>query len=358
MVGTDKPDYYDVLGVKSNASPDEIKKAYRRLARQYHPDVNKEDDASEKFKQVNEAYEVLSDEQKRAMYDRFGHNMPSGGGFGPFDGFGGNSPFSSIFETFFGGGFGGKEHYGPQYGEDLRYHLRLSFEEAINGCEKSIEYTRLETCSTCKGNGAEPGTSPTTCPRCQGTGEVRQRSPMFNMITVTTCDQCRGTGQKIEKPCQTCSGTGQTRQKRTITAKIPPGVDASAQLRMNSEGNAGPLGGPYGNLYITFDIQPHPYFVREGNDILLELKINVAQATLGDTITIPTMKGSEELTIPPGTQTGAIFRLQNQGAPDLRQRGRGDQIIIARVVIPETINDEQRELFAQLAEKLPKEEIG
>jgi molecular chaperone DnaJ len=350
-----KRDYYEVLGVQRGASQEEIKKAFRRLARQYHPDVNREPGAAEVFKEINEAYEVLSDPDKRAMYDRFGHNGPtSGPGFDPF---GGADPFGSIFEAFFGGTVQRPSQRGPQRGADLRYTLTISFEEAIFGTEKEIEFRRLETCPVCRGSGAEPGTDPIRCPKCGGLGEIRQRAPIFNMVTVTTCDQCRGEGRVIAIPCRECRGEGRVRQLRRLTIKIPPGVDSASQIRVTGEGDAGPRGGPHGNLYVALDIQPHPYFVREGNDILLELPLNVAQAALGAEIEIPTVDGPERLRIPPGTQTGATFRLRGKGVPFLRGNGRGDQIVVTRVVVPTRLTDQQRRLFQELEKLLEPEQI-
>lgn len=353
-----KRDYYEVLGVAPTATPDEIKKAFRRLARQYHPDINKEDAAEAKFKEINEAYEVLSDEQKRAMYDRFGHNAPGMGG-GSYDPFGSADPFSSIFDAFFGGQAGSaRTQRGPQRGADLRYNLRLSFEEAIFGTEQEIEFRRLETCPSCKGNGAEPGTEPTRCPKCQGSGELRQRAPLFNMVTVVACDNCGGAGYVIPIPCRECRGDGRVRQARKLTVKVPAGVDSNQQIRISGEGEAGPRGGPYGNLYVTLDVQPHPLFLREGNDVIFELKLNVAQATLGEELEVPTIDGQEKLRVPAGTQTGQTFRLRGKGVPFLRQQGRGDQIVITRVVVPNKLNDQQRKLFQELARTFDPEDQG
>ncbi len=361
MAAGQKRDYYEVLGVQRSAAPDEIKKAFRQLARKYHPDVSKEPDAEAKFKEINEAYEVLSDSQKRTMYDRFGHNVPGAGGGAGYDPFGGD-PFSTIFDVFFGqggmggvggaGGMGGRTQRGPQRGADLRYNLRISFEEAVFGAEKEIEFRRLETCQACNGNGAEPGTDPVRCPRCGGTGELRQRAPFFNMVTVTTCDQCGGTGYVVPIPCRACGGEGRVRQIRTITVKIPPGVDSNSQIRISGEGEAGPRGGPAGNLYVALEVEQHPYFVRDGNDVILEMRLNVAQAALGDEVVVPTVDGEERLKIPPGTQTGQVFRLRGKGVPYLRQNGRGDQVVVARVVVPARLNDQQRKLFQELAQTL------
>ena len=350
-----KRDYYEVLGVSRGAGQDEIKKAFRRLARQYHPDVNKEPDAEAKIKEINEAYEVLSDDQKRAVYDRFGHNGPGMGG-GAYDPFDGADPFATIFDAFFGGQAGGpRGQRGPQRGADLRYTLRLKFEEAVFGVEKEIEYRRLEGCPSCKGSGAEPGTDPVRCPKCQGSGEVRQRAPLFNMVTVTTCDQCGGAGYVIPIPCRECRGDGRVRQTRKLTVKVPAGVDGSQQIRISGEGEAGPRGGPHGNLYVTLDVQPHEYFVRDGNNVLLELRLNVAQAALGTELEVPTVDGSTTLKVPPGTQTGATFTIRNKGVPYLRQNGRGDQVVVARVVVPERLSDHQRRLFQELGQSFDGE---
>ncbi len=353
MTVATKRDYYEVLGVRRDASPEEIKKAFKRLARQYHPDVNKDPDADTKFKEINEAHAVLSDSQKRAMYDRFGHNMPGSSGGVGVDPFGGGDPFSTIFDAFFGGVAGSRgQRGGPQRGADLRFDLELSFEDAIFGCEKEIEYRRLDICSACGGNGAEPGTEPTRCPKCNGTGELRQRLSPFNMVTVTPCDMCRGTGVVIPIPCRRCNGEGRTREIRRMKVKVPAGVDGNSQIRISNEGDAGPRGGSYGNLYVNLNVQKHPYFVREGNDIILELPINVAQAALGDEVDVPTVDGVEKLKIPPATQTGHNFRLRGKGVPYLREAGRGDQIVFARVVVPTRLSDEQRRLFQELGKTL------
>jgi molecular chaperone DnaJ len=352
-----KRDYYEVLGVQRGASQDEIKKAFRSLARKLHPDVNREPGAEDQIKEINEAYEVLSDPEKRTLYDRFGHSGL--GGAAGFDPFAGSDPLGSIFEAFFGGAATGRgTQRGPQRGADLRYTLQLSFEEAIFGTEKEITYRRLETCTACRGSGAEPGTDPVRCPKCNGQGEIRTRSPFLNMVTVTTCDQCRGEGVVVAIPCRECKGEGRVRKERSLTVKIPAGVDGSSQIRISSEGEAGPRGGPQGNLYVALDVQPHKLFVREGNDILLELPLNIAQATLGAEINVPTVDGTEELRIPPGTQNGAMFKLRGKGVPYLRGNGRGDQVVVTRVVIPTRLTDHQRRLFQQLEEALEPEDIS
>jgi molecular chaperone DnaJ len=346
-----KRDYYEVLGVQRGASQDEIKKAFRAKARQLHPDVNREPGAEAQFKEVGEAYEVLSDPEKRSIYDRFGHSGL--GGAGGFDPFAGADPFGSIFEAFFGGAATGRgTQRGPQRGADLRYTLQLSFEEAIFGTEQEIEFRRLETCTACRGSGAEPGTDPVRCPKCNGQGEIRTRSPFLNMVTVTTCDQCRGEGVVVAIPCRECKGEGRIRQERKLTVKIPPGVDAASQIRITGEGEAGPRGGQYGNLYVALDIQPHKLFVREGTEILLELQLNIAQAALGAEVEVPTVDGKEMLKVPAGTQSGASFRLRGKGVPYLRGNGRGDQIVVARVVVPTKLNDQQRRLFQELEKAL------
>lgn len=346
---TNKRDYYEVLGVSRDASPDEIRKAYRALARKYHPDVNKESDAETKFKEINEANSVLSDPEKRAIYDRFGHSGPSmgGGGYSGGDPFGGDDPFSSIFETFFGGAAAGARR-GPQRGSDLKYTLRLTFEEAVFGAAKEIEYRRLEGCGSCQGSGAQAGTEPVRCTKCGGTGEVRQRA-IFNMVTVTTCDACRGEGTVIAIPYRDCRGEGRVRQNHKLTINVPAGIDSQAQLRMTGEGEAGPRGGPNGNLYVVFDIQAHEFFRRQDNDIVLELPINVAQAALGAEIQVPTLEGVDTVRINAGIQNGTTFRLRNKGVPYLRGNGRGDQVVVTRVVIPDALSEEQRLLFEALA---------
>ncbi|MFQ6057927.1 MAG: molecular chaperone DnaJ [Anaerolineae bacterium] len=353
-----KRDYYDVLGVGRNASRDEIKKAYRRLARQYHPDVNKSPDAEAKFKEINEAYEVLSDQEKRAMYDRFGHAGAPGLGF---EGFGFRDPFE-IFEEVFGFGFGPRARAarrGPQRGTDLRYDLTISFEEAAFGCEKELEIPRWETCPTCRGSGAEPGTSPIRCPQCNGTGQVRrvQQSFFGSFVQVATCNRCDGRGEVVTTPCHECRGRKRVQRIKTIAVDIPPGVDDGTRIRLSGEGEAGLYGGPPGNLYVVLSVKPHKYFKRQGNDILLELGINVAQAALGDKVQVPTLDGKETLIIPAGTQTGETFRLRGKGVPYLRRNGRGDQLVTVYVVTPTNLTEEQKELFQKLAKTLGKEVI-
>jgi molecular chaperone DnaJ len=363
MVAASKRDYYEVLGVARDASSEQIKKAYRTLARQYHPDLNKASDAEAKFKEISEAYEVLSDTDKRAMYDRFGHAGLGGaaGGFDPFAGGGfGGDIFSTIFDAFVGQGArgGAASQRAGIRGSDLRYHLSLEFEEAIFGTEKEIHFDRLEECTTCGGSGAEPGTDPIRCPKCNGQGEIRTRAPIFNMLTVMTCDECGGTGKKIAVPCRECRGSGRRRASRTLTVKIPAGVDEGAQIRLRGEGEGGARGGPAGDLFVTLNIKPHKLFQRNGNDIVLEMPLNIAQAALGAELRIPTIDGETELDIPPGTQGGEVFRIRGKGVPYLRGNGRGDQLVVTKVVVPTKLTEKQRELLRQLSVELGGEDDG
>lgn len=362
----DKRDYYDVLGVGRTANKDELKKAYRRLARQYHPDVNKDDDAGERFKEINEAYEVLSDDEKRSMYDRFGHAGVQNGGSG-FSGFeGGFGSVADIFEEFFGGGGGGRRRRrGPRRGADLRYDLKISFEEAVFGIEKDVEVTRPEICSECMGSGAEVGTSPTRCPTCSGSGEIRrvQQSILGSFVNVATCPNCQGVGEVINSPCKACSGRKQVQKTRSLKVKIPAGVDNDTQIRLTNEGAPGENGGPPGNLYVVIHVRRHEFFQRRGDDIFLDLQINIAQAALGDEVQVPTIDGDEKLTIPPGTQSGTVFQLRGRGVPRLDRSGRGvasgrgDEHVIIQVAIPKSLSDEQKKLFQQLSRTLGKEVV-
>jgi molecular chaperone DnaJ len=361
----DKRDYYEVLGVQRNATKEELKKAYRRLARKYHPDVNNNSDADERFKEINEAYEVLSNDKTRAAYDRFGHAGVSNGGATGFGGFEGFGSVADIFEEFFGGGFGRRRRRGPRRGADLRYDLAISFEEAVFGVEKEIELQRPEICPSCNGSGAEPGTQPIACTSCNGSGEVRrvQQSILGSFVNVTTCPTCQGSGELIPEPCQTCNGRKQVQQTRTIKVKIPAGVDNETQIRLTGEGAPGADGGPPGNLYVVIHVQKHKYFQRRGNDVWLDLQINVAQAALGDEVSVPTIDGEEPLVIPPGTESGEVFRLRGRGVPRLDRSGRGthagrgDQHILVHVAIPQNLTEKQRALFQDLADTLGKEVI-
>jgi molecular chaperone DnaJ len=359
-----KRDYYEVLGIAKSAPKDEIKKAYRRLARQYHPDVSKEPEAENKFKEVNEAYEILSDDQKRSVYDRLGHaglGTAAAGGFGGFDFGGGRDPFE-IFEEVFGGfGFssGRTQRRGPRRGADLRYDLTLDFEEAIFGAEQEIEVPRQETCGNCRGSGSEPGTSPVRCPECNGTGEVRRQTGFF--INIGTCPRCQGRGEIITSPCHECQGKGRTVKTRRLNVKVPGGVDNGTQIRLSGEGESGMQGGPPGNLYVVIRVKNHPYFRRADETIHLELAINITQAALGDEVEVPTLDGKEMMKIPAGTQTGDAIRLRNKGVPKLRRDGsnstRGDQIITIQVMTPTNLTSGQRDLLLELGKTLDREVV-
>jgi len=350
----EKRDYYEVLGVPKGASNDEIKAAFRKLARQYHPDVNKDESAEEKFKEINEAYGVLSDADKRARYDRFGHaGLGDMGGMPDFA----TMDFGDIFEEILGGfGFstGRRSRNAPRRGRDLQMAVTLKFEEAVFGVEKEVEFQRDETCSTCGGSGAEPGTSPTRCNTCNGQGEVRQVRQTFlgQMVQTATCPTCNGRGETISSPCKTCRGNGLERKTVKKKVQIPAGVDKGTQIRLAGEGQPGTNGGPHGSLYLVLDVKPHKFFQRRENDIFLNLDINVAQATLGAEIEVPTLEEDEKLKIPAGTQPGKVFTLKHKGVPYLRRSGRGDQKVIVNIAIPEKLTKEQRELFEQLAESL------
>jgi molecular chaperone DnaJ len=350
-----KRDYYEVLGLNRGASADEIRAAYRRLAKEYHPDINKSEGAEERFKEINEAYAILSDDEKRASYDRFGHSGVNG--IPPdfnFD-FGG---FGDIFEQFFGATMGGRRRqHAPRRGTDLRYDMQLEFEEAVFGVEREIEFNRLELCSTCQGSGAEPGTSPVRCSNCDGSGEVRQVRQTFlgSMVNVTTCPNCRGRGETIKSPCRTCAGRGLERKTVRKVIEIPAGVDEGTQIRLSGEGEPGVNGGPKGHLYVIVHVKPHRYFRRRDSDVIVDLEINVAQAALGAKVNVPTVDGDALLTIPAGTQTGKVIRMRGKGIPHLRRNGRGDQKVIITVAIPRSLKPDQRELFEQLAETLGTE---
>jgi molecular chaperone DnaJ len=349
-----KRDYYEVLGVSKSATEVEIKRAFRARARQYHPDVNKDDGAEMRFKEINEAYEVLSDQSKRSTYDQFGHAGVNGAGYQNYAGFDG---FADIFEQFFGAG-GRRTQRGPQRGSDLRYDLRVSFEEAVFGSEKVLEVPTWRACSRCSGSGAEPDSGQTVCPTCHGSGEIRrvQQSVFGQFVNVVMCDRCHGEGRIAGETCHKCSGQGRERTTRHVTVKIPPGVDNGQQIRLTGEGEAGPRGGPTGDLYVVLDVADHPLFERDGFDIHYELPITVAQAALGDEVNVPTLDGSEELKIPAGTQGGHSIRLRGRGIPFLRGSGRGDMYVVTRVMIPTRLNHEQKDLFRALAESLSSEQ--
>lgn len=363
-------DYYDVLGVSRNASKDDIKRAFRQLARQYHPDVSDAPDAEDRFKEINEAYRILSDEQQRAAYDRYGHAGVSGMPGGGFSGFGGAGfpGIDEIFEEFFGGAFGGgfssrRRRQGPTRGRDLRYDLTIDFEQAVFGAEVDIEVTRQEACDTCKGSGAAPGTSTHTCTECKGTGQVSrmQQTLFINVMNTVTCPRCNGRGETVDTPCSTCHGAGYGEKTRRLTVSIPPGVDDGTQIRLSNEGEPGRRNGPPGDLYVVLTVKPHEFFKRRNSDIILEVSINVAQAALGDAIRIPTVDGEEEVQVPAGTQSGKIVRMRGKGVPKLRRdgttSGRGDQLLVLTVDIPTKLNKEQRALFEELGRTLGSEVI-
>ncbi len=358
-----KRDYYEVLGVAKGATETEIKKAYRKKARKYHPDVNPDNkEAEAKFKEAAEAYEVLSDPEKKSRYDQLGHAGVDPNGFGG-GGFGGGdfNGFGDIFDMFFGGaGGGGGRRNGPQQGNDLRYDMEISFEEAAFGLEKDIEITRTENCETCDGTGAAEGSKPKTCSTCGGSGQVQyaQNTPIGRIVQNRTCNACQGKGTIIEQPCRTCNGRGKVRKARTIHINIPAGVDTDSRMRLSGQGESGTRGGPPGDLYLFIKVKPHKVFTRRNNDIYCEVKIAFPQAALGDAIEVPTLEGKAELKVPAGTQTGTTFRLRQQGIPDVHGRGRGDLHVRVVVKVPTKLTDRQKELlqeFAEISGKKPVE---
>lgn len=359
-----KRDYYEVLGVSKTATQDELKKAYRKLARKYHPDLNKDnEEAAEKFKECNEAYSVLSDDQKRAQYDQFGHaafengGMGGGGGFGGAGGFGGfgGSGMEDIFDMFFGGqgGRGGsRAKNGPQRGADLRFDLEITFEEAAFGLEKEINLYRDETCDHCHGEGAEPGSKVESCPECNGTGYVRftQNTMFGQMVNERPCSRCKGEGKIISEPCKECRGKGTVKRNKKLKVKIPAGVDNGSRLRVSGEGEAGAKGGPNGDLYVYLYVKPHKFFERDGTTVLCEVPINIVQATLGADIKVPTLDGQVTMKVPEGTQPGKVLRLKGKGIPSLRGGSRGDQLVRIKVVVPTKLSDKQKDALRKFAD--------
>ncbi|EJQ47578.1 molecular chaperone DnaJ [Bacillus mycoides] len=345
-----KRDYYEVLGLSKGASKDEIKKAYRRLAKKYHPDVSKEENAIEKFKEVQEAYEVLSDDQNRAQYDQFGHAGPNQG-FGGGD-FGGGFGFEDIFSSFFGGGGGRRrDPNAPRQGADLQYQVTLEFEEAIFGKELNVEIPVEDPCDTCKGSGAKPGTSKETCKHCSGSGQVsvEQNTPFGRIVNRQACGHCSGTGQMIKEKCTTCHGSGKVRKRKKINVKIPAGIDNGQQIRVSGKGEAGVNGGPAGDLYVVVHVRNHEFFAREGDHIICEMPLTFAQMALGAEVEVPTVHGKVKLKIPAGTQTGTEFRLKGKGAPNVRGYGQGDQYVVVRVVVPTKLTSHQKDLLREFA---------
>lgn len=348
-------DYYASLGIQKGASDDEIKKAFRKQAIKYHPDKNQgNEEAEAKFKEVNEAYQVLSDSEKRARYDQFGtvDGDPGFGGGGGFGGFSDMGGFGDIFESFFGGGGGGRRPNGPARGADVEYGVTLTFEEAVFGVTKEVSINRSENCDSCSGSGAKAGTSPKTCPTCNGSGQVRvqRQTPLGSFVSTSSCDKCGGKGKVVESPCPSCSGRGQTRKNRKISVNIPAGVDTGNVMPLRGEGEHGTNGGPAGDLYIRINVTPSKKFTRKGVDVYIDTHISMAKAALGTEITVATVDGDVKYTIPQGTQSGTLFRLKNKGIPRVNSSGRGDQYVKVIVDIPKTLNDKQKEALKMLME--------
>lgn len=356
-----KRDYYEVLGVAKNATEEEIKSAYRKKAKESHPDLHPDDKASEiRFKEVNEAYEVLSDANKRARYDQFGHEGPNMGGAGGFDysGFGG---FESIFDTFFGGGGGmggGRQRNGPERGADLRYDIAITFEEAAFGCKKEFKFQRSENCDSCKGTGAKPGTSPQKCSTCNGTGTVRMTSNSLfgQVVTQRACSNCNGTGQIIVDRCPKCGGNGKVRATRTATVNIPAGIDNGQVIPMGGQGEPGSRGGPAGDLYVYVTVKPHKLFKRDGYNLYCEMPLTITQAALGGDIEIPTLEGTITHMVPEGTQNDMEFKFRGKGIQMLRGNGKGDLYVKVKVDVPRRLTDRQKELLKQFEDSLSGKE--
>ena len=364
---SEKRDYYEVLGVSKDADAKEIKKAYRKLAMKYHPDKNPGDKAAEeKFKEINEAYEVLSDEEKRSTYDRFGHDglngqagFGGGQGFGGFGGSGGFGGFEDIFGDIFGSGFGGfggsggsSRRRGPRRGADIRQSVTIKFEEAAFGKKIKVKINRSEECYECHGSGAKPGTTKKTCPTCHGSGTVQsvQRTPFGNIASQRTCSTCNGEGEINESPCNKCHGKGSVRKTKTIEVDIPAGIDDGQMIKLSGQGEVGEKGGPRGDLYIVVNVQKHEIFTREGYDVYIEMPIRFTQAALGDKLEVPTLDGKVSYNLPEGTQTGTVFRLREKGIPKLRSNSRGDQYVKVIIDTPKKLNDEQKELLRKFDE--------
>lgn len=351
----EKRDYYEALGVEKNADDVELKKAYRSLAKKYHPDMHPDDkEAEAKFKEISEAYAVLSDPQKRQQYDQFGHVGMNGMGFEGFGNF--NFGFEDIFGSFFGGSpFGrstGRQNRGPKRGADLKYTLNIDFNEAVFGTTKEIRISRMQTCSTCKGTGAKEGSSPQTCRHCNGTGQIRQvqSTPFGQMVNMRTCDLCKGEGTIITKPCEECSGNGRIQKTTTLSINIPAGIDNGQTISLRGEGESGTKGGPPGDLYVNVYVKQHPIFSREGYNVICEIPITITQAALGAELEIPTLDGKMKHDIPEGTQTGTVFRLRNKGIKHLRSNSKGDLYVKVNVEVPTKLSGKQKEILRQFAE--------
>lgn len=354
----EKRDYYEVLGIQKGASDDEIKKAYRGMAKKYHPDLHPGDaEAEANFKEVNEAYEVLSDKEKRSRYDQFGHagvdpNFGGGAGGGAY---GGGFDFTDIFDSFFGGGFGGGRRVNPnapRRGSDVEANLVISFEEAAKGCKKTVSYQQIEDCEECHGTGAAAGTSPKTCPNCNGTGQVRinQRTPFGVVQSTTTCDRCHGTGKIIDTPCKACDGKGKVRRKKSIEITVPAGIADDQILNVSGKGNAGANGGPMGDLHVYVSVRPHPVFERRGNDVWCDMPITFTQAALGADVEVPTLDGKVSYHVHEGAQPGDVFRLKGKGIQDLNTRTKGDQYVRITVEVPKNLTEKQKELLRSFDE--------
>jgi molecular chaperone DnaJ len=349
-----KRDYYDVLGVGRNADEAEIKRAFRRLAQQHHPDVDKNDGAEQRFKEINEAYRVLSDRQRRSAYDMFGHAGVDGAAAGGAEGFGGGfGPFGDIFDAFFGGtSAGGRRRTRVVAGADLRYDLDIEFAEAVFGVTKEISFPTLVRCAHCDGAGGEPGTEPEACPECNGTGEKRRvaQTILGQMVNIVACPRCRGEGRIIASPCTVCGGDGRTREDRTVAITIPAGIDDGQRIALEGQGEAGPRGGPNGDLYVAVHVREHPELLRRGTELYHELPVTFPQAALGATVRVPTVEGEEEVEVPAGAQSGHEIRLRGKGVPRLRGAGRGDLHVIVNVIVPTKLSKRERELLRELAE--------
>lgn len=354
----EKRDYYEVLGIQKGASDDEIKKAYRGMAKKYHPDLHPGDaEAEANFKEVNEAYEVLSDKEKRSRYDQFGHagvdpNFGGGAGGGAY---GGGFDFTDIFDSFFGGGFGGGRRANPnapRRGSDVEANLVISFEEAAKGCKKTVSYQQIEDCEECHGTGAAAGTSPKTCPNCNGTGQVRinQRTPFGVVQSTTTCDRCHGTGKIIDTPCKACDGKGKVRRKKSIEITVPAGIADDQILNVSGKGNAGANGGPMGDLHVYVSVRPHPVFERRGNDVWCDMPITFTQAALGADVEVPTLDGKVSYHVHEGAQPGDVFRLKGKGIQGLNTRTKGDQYVRITVEVPKNLTEKQKELLRSFDE--------